>query len=220
MLGLSACWAYVVHLLQVFTLSPFSGYESPQNPLALNPSQVETFDYPIFEPPNAPERRKFLCEYPELPDYESCTDHDSRGCWLRPKNNSSGLPEYNIFTDYEKFYPKGITRRYHLNAANMTLWSDGCENSRGKVFNQRYPGPWIEACWGDEVEVTVTNDLDCNGTTVHWHGIRQLNNVENDGVNAVTQCPIAPGHSYTYKFKAAQYGTSWYHSHYSLQVHT
>ena len=38
-----------------------------------------------------------------------------------------------------------------------------------------------------------------------------------DGVNGVTQCPIAPGDSYTYTFRAVQYGTSWYHSHYSLQ---
>jgi FtsP/CotA-like multicopper oxidase with cupredoxin domain len=34
----------------------------------------------------------------------------------------------------------------------------------------------------------------------------------------MTQCPIAPGDSYTYKFHARQHGTSWYHSHYSLQV--
>lgn len=33
----------------------------------------------------------------------------------------------------------------------------------------------------------------------------------------VTQCPIAPGQTLTYKFKATQYGTSWYHSHLSLQ---
>lgn len=38
-----------------------------------------------------------------------------------------------------------------------------------------------------------------------------------DGVNAVTQCSIAPDDSYTYRFRAVQYGTSWYHSHYSLQ---
>lgn len=41
--------------------------------------------------------------------------------------------------------------------------------------------------------------------------------MEMDGVNGITQCPIAPGKSYTYKFRAMQYGTSWYHSHYSLQ---
>lgn len=38
-----------------------------------------------------------------------------------------------------------------------------------------------------------------------------------DGVNAVTQCPIAPNDTFTYKFRATQYGTSWYHSHYALQ---
>lgn len=38
-----------------------------------------------------------------------------------------------------------------------------------------------------------------------------------DGVPSVQQCPIAPGKSFTYQFKADLYGTSWYHSHYSAQ---
>ena len=56
-----------------------------------------------------------------------------------------------------------------------------------------------------------------NGTSIHWHGVRQLNNNEYDGVPGVTQCPIPPGQSFTYKFQATQYGTTWYHSHFSLQ---
>lgn len=32
-----------------------------------------------------------------------------------------------------------------------------------------------------------------------------------------TQCPIAPGKSFTYTFKAELYGTTWYHAHYSSQ---
>jgi FtsP/CotA-like multicopper oxidase with cupredoxin domain len=44
-----------------------------------------------------------------------------------------------------------------------------------------------------------------------------LNAFEHDGVNAITQCAIAPGDQTTYKFRVTQYGTSWYHSHYSLQ---
>lgn len=35
---------------------------------------------------------------------------------------------------------------------------------------------------------------------------------------SVTQCPIAPGSSYTYTWKAVQYGSSWYHSHYYVQA--
>lgn len=38
-----------------------------------------------------------------------------------------------------------------------------------------------------------------------------------DGVNGITQCPIAPGSSFTYEWMAMQYGSSWYHSHYSEQ---
>ena len=38
-----------------------------------------------------------------------------------------------------------------------------------------------------------------------------------DGVGGITQCPIAPGDSATYTFQATQYGTSWYHSHFSGQ---
>lgn len=34
-----------------------------------------------------------------------------------------------------------------------------------------------------------------------------------DGVAGVTQIPIPPGGSFTYKFKATQYGSYWYHSH-------
>jgi FtsP/CotA-like multicopper oxidase with cupredoxin domain len=38
-----------------------------------------------------------------------------------------------------------------------------------------------------------------------------------DGVGGVTECPIANDDTRVYKFKATQYGTSWYHSHYSVQ---
>jgi len=55
------------------------------------------------------------------------------------------------------------------------------------------------------------------GTTTHFHGIRQLNSIDSDGVNAVSQCAIAPNQTYTYQFTATQYGHTWYHSHFSLQ---
>jgi hypothetical protein len=75
----------------------------------------------------------------------------------------------------------------------------------------------ITADWGDNLIIHVTNNMKYNGTAIHWHGIRQLNNSEYDGVPGVTQCPIAPGDTFTYKFQATQYGSTWYHSHLSLQ---
>lgn len=33
----------------------------------------------------------------------------------------------------------------------------------------------------------------------------------------MTQCPIIPGETFTYKFKATELGTHWYHSHSGVQ---
>lgn len=46
------------------------------------------------------------------------------------------------------------------------------------------------------------------------HGIRQLRNPWADGPDFVTQCPILPGRSYTYRFTIQnQEGTLWWHAH-------
>lgn len=88
------------------------------------------------------------------------------------------------------------------------------------AVNGSIPGPTIIADWGDTVVVHVTNSLttSLNGTSIHFHGIRQNYTNENDGVSSITQCPTAPGSSITYTWKAEQYGSSWYHSHFSLQA--
>ena len=85
------------------------------------------------------------------------------------------------------------------------------------VFNNQYPGPAIVADWGDTIQINVKNSLADNGTSIHWHGLRQLHSNQMDGTNGITECPIAPGQTKTYTFKATEYGTSWYHSHYSVQ---
>lgn len=46
---------------------------------------------------------------------------------------------------------------------------DGLKLER-MVFNGSMPGPTIEADWGDEVVIHVTNNIPDNGTAVHWHG--------------------------------------------------
>lgn len=38
-----------------------------------------------------------------------------------------------------------------------------------------------------------------------------------DGVNGISECALAPGETKTYVFHCTQYGSSWYHSHYSSQ---
>lgn len=56
------------------------------------------------------------------------------------------------------------------------------------------------------------NNLPFN-TTVHFHGIEQKNTPWSDGVPGLNQKPIQPGHSWTYRWTATQYGTYWYHAH-------
>ena len=36
----------------------------------------------------------------------------------------------------------------------------------------------------------------------HWHGIFQKKSNYNDGIAFVSQCPLVPDESYTYRFKA------------------
>ena len=86
-----------------------------------------------------------------------------------------------------------------------------------QLINGQTTGPVIHAQWGDWIHVTVHNKLTYNGTSIHWHGMRQLGTNEQDGVNGVTECPLAPGASKSFMFQATQYGTSWYHSHHTAQ---
>jgi Multicopper oxidase len=104
----------------------------------------------------------------------------------------------------------GVTRFYDFTISYQKLAPDGVTKN-GLLINGQFPGPLIEANWGDWIEVKVTNALTDEGTSIHWHGILQTGTPWFDGVPSVSQCPIAPGQSLTYRFRADLYGTSWYH---------
>ncbi|KAB5577568.1 laccase-2 [Coniochaeta sp. 2T2.1] len=132
----------------------------------------------------------------------------NRACW---KNN------WNINTDYETTTPPGTTRNIDLYITNVTSYSADGVPKRVMLVNGIFPAPPIIANWGDYLDITIHNQLQDNGTSFHWHGVRQLNSNNQDGANGVTECPIPPGSSRAYTFRAQQYGTSWYHSHFSVQ---
>lgn len=85
-------------------------------------------------------------------------------------------------------------------------------------FNGQVPGPLYHVTEGDDLEVTVYNFTTLTHT-VHWHGVYQTNSWQSDGVPHVTQHPIEPGESYTYKFTADKKGTLWYHCHVNVAEH-
>lgn len=109
-----------------------------------------------------------------------------------------------------------MTRKYKFVVSYRDIAPDGVTR-KGLVVNGAFPGPTIEANWGDWIEVDVENKLGDEGTTIHWHGILQKGTPWFDGVPSTSQCPITPGKTLIYRFRADQYGTSWYHSHYSAQ---
>lgn len=132
---------------------------------------------------------------------------------------STGVTRYYDFTVARAILaPDGYGRKYSLHNI-LNLHSYELSEKHGIFINGQFPGPAIEANWGDTVEVTLHNNITRpeEGTSLHWHGIRQKGNPYYDGVPAVTQCPVAPGASFTYRFTADMYGTSWYHAHYSAQ---
>lgn len=85
-------------------------------------------------------------------------------------------------------------------------------------FNGQVPGPLIHVREGEEVEVTVHNFTTLNHT-IHWHGIFQTGTWRSDGVPHVTQNPIEPGESFTYRFIADKPGSLWYHCHVNVAEH-
>ncbi|XP_044716387.1 multicopper oxidase domain-containing protein [Hirsutella rhossiliensis] len=127
---------------------------------------------------------------------------------------------FSIDTDYTSQAPDtGVTREYWLDISDVIIAPDGVPRTAMAV-NGSMPGPTIFADWGDTVIVHVTNSLytSKNGTSIHFHGIRQLFTNQNDGVPSITECPTAVGKSTTYTWRALQYGSTWYHSHFALQA--
>lgn len=128
--------------------------------------------------------------------------------------------DYSVATDYSTTVVDTlVTREYWLELTDVVVAPDGFSRPAIAV-NGSIPGPTLFADWGDTVVVHVSNSLttSLNGTSIHFHGIRQNYTNQNDGVVSITQCPLAVNQSTTYTWKATQYGTSWYHSHIGLQT--
>ncbi len=93
----------------------------------------------------------------------------------------------------------------------------GGRSRRATTVNGTLPGPVLRWREGDTVTLRVANRMD-QASSIHWHGIVLPSNM--DGVPGLSFDGIAPGSSYTYRFKVRQHGTYWYHSHSSLQEQT
>ncbi|KCB31238.1 copper resistance protein A, partial [Bordetella hinzii CA90 BAL1384] len=85
------------------------------------------------------------------------------------------------------------------------------------TVNGSVPAPVLHWREGDEVTLHVRNRL-AESTSIHWHGILLPTGM--DGVPGLSFPGIAPGETFTYRFRLRQSGTYWYHSHSGFQEQT
>lgn len=85
------------------------------------------------------------------------------------------------------------------------------------AINGRIPGPTLVVHENQTVVADIYNLLAGEAISIHWHGMHQRNTPWMDGLGFITQCPISPGSSFRYIFRAYPPGTFWYHSHSGAQ---
>ena len=100
-----------------------------------------------------------------------------------------------------------------LRIARQTMRVDG-KVSRAIGINGTVPAPLIRLREGQNVRLSVRNDLD-EDSSIHWHGL--ILPFQMDGVPGVSFPGIKPRSTFVYEFPVVQSGTYWYHSHSGLQ---
>ncbi|KAI8964740.1 putative ferroxidase [Daldinia sp. FL1419] len=105
------------------------------------------------------------------------------------------------------------TVTYDFRIGWVTSNPDGAFDRPTIGINDQWPIPPIVANIGDNIVINVLNSLGNQPTSLHFHGLFMNGSTHMDGPSQVSQCPIAPGSSFTYNFTINQPGTYWYHSH-------
>ena len=139
----------IASIISTLALSPLQDGVDGQRPLLVASDVTPDMNVgkgPSFSPPGGFADYPFECKYPNMTGWEACTNSTDRGCWLRRKSDGK---KYDIYTDYENDMPKGIERPYSLELKDGYVDADGMNFTTAKLFNNLYPGTWIQACWGD-----------------------------------------------------------------------
>jgi len=102
---------------------------------------------------------------------------------------------------------------FHLTVDELPVNYTGATR-RAVAVNGQVPAPLLRMRQGDTVTIRVTNNLR-ERTSIHWHGF--ILPADMDGVPGLSFDGIAPGATFTYRFKVNQSGTYWYHSHSRFQ---
>ncbi|MGZ8096290.1 MAG: copper resistance system multicopper oxidase [Methylosarcina sp.] len=123
--------------------------------------------------------------------------------WLRTGYGAPARPPVQVLSGSE----------FKLTIAKTPVNFTGKERMAITV-NGSIPGPLLRWREGETVTLHVENRLE-EETSIHWHGI--ILPYDMDGAPGVSYKGIAPGETFSYRFKVRQSGTYWYHSHSGMQ---
>lgn len=232
---IKANFSKVIYLFSVFLLFGATAQAQSQCPQSfIDKAKWDGTD--VF---NGMQINQDMCS--QMPGMACCKEFFEHQTATRPKRkhiDPSALAPFPAkapnLNSYEKMgYCSGelkqiqntTVRHYEMEASDkLGFFQFNIRTQRdGKTFNCpaiNYPsvkekkrpinGPPLFFVNGETAEIVVKN-TGKTPTSVHWHGL-ELDNAA-DGVPGVTQPPIMPGESYTYRFKIHQDGTYWYHPH-------
>ncbi len=102
------------------------------------------------------------------------------------------------------------TKQFNLTAEIVDWEVEPGKTVKAWTYNGMVPAPRIHLNVGDTAEFVLKNELPVN-TDIHWHGITVP--FDQDGVAPITQDPIKPGETYTYRFTVTKPEIGMYHPH-------
>ncbi|CEI39947.1 hypothetical protein FVEN_g2212 [Fusarium venenatum] len=180
-------------IVSIFTLSTFIFFQQT----SFTHPQKSHSEYVQPTKPPAPNIIEYKEDIPLIPQLRDTSEYILSETW--DFSASPTIREYFWTIDQSILNPDGVYRPMLL-------------------INNQFPGPLVECNEGDTIIVHVKNEAP-NATAIHFHGMFQNGTNNMDGTVGVTQCPIAPNSTFTYKFNVkGQHGTYWYHAHHSAQA--
>ncbi|XP_011154580.1 laccase isoform X2 [Harpegnathos saltator] len=147
--------------------------------------------------------------YSPLECARTCNDEKPRICYYHFE-----VEYYSVLSKACDLCQPNATNAFCNNCECIT--ADGVERTMISV-NRMMPGPTIDVCEGDKIVVDVSNNIEGEELTIHWHGIFQKGSQYYDGAAHVTQCPIPEQTTFRYQFNADNAGTHFWHAHTGLQ---
>lgn len=143
-----------------------------------------------------------------LPSHMSMMDHNLVDHGGGPPTSHAARTSVDALTGPRDLLPDKV---FTLTAEPGKIPLSSGRSIDGWTFNGTSPGPEIRVREGDVVEIKLYNKIPGLGVTLHWHGLDVPN--AQDGVAGLTQEAVPNGGSHTYRFRAEQVGSFWYHTH-------